>query len=127
MIGSCAVVTNLGRKGTALMSGDDTLMARVAARMGLACSYQPSLGLTHFIKPSRLRLRVLVRTLVGHGRSFVVLERALGRQVVAPSAAWIIREMPLRLIYRVRCEGVRAGAVAWFWDWGYLRQARMPE
>ena len=108
------------------MSGEDALMARAANRLGFACSYQPSLGLTHFIKPSRLRPYVLASTLEGHGRSYVVLERVLGRPVEVRRAAWLLREMPLRLLYRVRCDGLLAGAVTWFWDWGYFRQARQP-
>jgi glycosyltransferase involved in cell wall biosynthesis len=119
--------SRLGRNGASLMSGEDTLMARAANRLGFACSYQPSLRLTHYIKPSRLRPHVLASTLEGHGRSYVVLERVLGRTVERPRAAWILREMPLRLLYRMRCEGLRAGAVTWFWDWGYLRQARRSE
>ena len=70
---------------------------------------------------------MLAATLEGHGRSYVVLERVLGRTVEVPRTAWILREMPLRLVYRVRCEGLRAGAVAWFWDWGFFRQARRPK
>lgn len=117
----------LGRNGTSLMSGEDSLMARAASRLGFACSYQPSLGLTHFIKMSRLRAHMLARIIEGHGRSYVVLERILGRPVATPRAAWIARELPLRLLYRLRGEGLRAGAIAWLWDLGYVRQARMPE
>jgi glycosyltransferase involved in cell wall biosynthesis len=114
----------LGRKGSVLMSGEDSLMARMANRLGFACSYQPSLRLVHYIKPSRLRPQVLARTLEGHGRSYVLLERVLGRSIESPGVSWILWEMPLRLLYRIKNQGLFAGALEWFWDWGYLREAR---
>ena len=36
----------LGRAGGALMSGEDTLMARAAWLAGYACSYEPALSLS---------------------------------------------------------------------------------
>jgi glycosyltransferase involved in cell wall biosynthesis len=118
---------SLGRRGSSLMSGDDALMARAAVRMGYACSYQPALKLTHFMKPSRLRMTALVRTLEGHGRSYVVLERVLGRPVQRPTLWWVVRELTMRYLFRVKTDGVAAGTVGWFWDVGYVRQARLPE
>jgi glycosyltransferase involved in cell wall biosynthesis len=118
--------TLLGRQGRILMSGEDTLMARAANLLGYSCSYQPRLKLTHFMKPSRLKASTLARTIEGHGRSYVVLERILDRPVDPPSLSWIVRELPLRLLHRVRYEGLATGAITWFWDIGYFREARRP-
>jgi len=120
----CRESERLGRNGTGLMSGEDSLMARAASRLGYACSYQPALKLTHFVKPRRLRPATLARTLEGHGRSYVVLERVLGRAVPRPSFHWICEQLVLRWLFRVRQDGVRAGTIAWFWDVGFIRQAR---
>ena len=109
----------LGRAGTALMSGEDTLMARAAHRAGFACSYQPALRLTHYIKASRLRTRYLAELLAGHGRSFVLLHRTLGK----PVDDLKVRTAVARLAYRVRTAG-RAGLVTWFWDLGYAAERR---
>ena len=109
------------------MSGEDALMARVATSLGYACSYQPDLKLRHFIKPWRLSLSVLSRTLVGHGRSFVVLERVLGRKVERPSLRWMTRELALRLLYWIRERGFAAGSISWCWHLGFMRQARRLE
>ena len=118
--------TLLGRRGALLLSGEDTLMARAANLLGYSCSYQPALKLTHFMKPSRLKVSVLARTIAGHGRAYVVLERILGRPIDVPGLSWIVRELPLRLYRRVQADGLATGAVAWFWDLGYFRQARRP-
>lgn len=114
----------LGRRGSGLMSGEDTLMARVANSLGFACSYQPALKLTHVMKPSRLRPSVLARTIEGHGRSHVVLERLLDRPVPRPSAWWMATQLPKRLLHRLRTHGFPAGVFAWCWDLGYVREAR---
>ncbi len=127
MVRSNSLALLLGRQGTSLMSGEDTLRARAANALGYACSYQPSLKLRHYIKPARLSPRVLSRTLEGHGRSYVVLERVLGRDVERPSLHWMARELVLRLLYRIRREGVAAGGVSWCWDIGFMRQARRSE
>jgi FkbM family methyltransferase len=109
----------LGRSGAALLSGEDTLFARAAHRAGFACSYQPSLRLTHFMKGSRLGVRYLARLLAGHGRSYVLLHRALGK----PVEDLKVRTAVARLAYRLRTAG-RAGFVTWFWDLGYAAERR---
>ena len=107
----------LGRKGKSLMSGEDTLMARVAWMSHYACSYQPSLRLSHYMKPRRLAVGVLLRTLIGHGRSYVILQRILGRPV-----GRLTLLTPISLLssycFRIRTAGIRAGSIMWFWDFG---------
>ena len=94
-------------------------MARAAHGLGFACSYQPSLVLTHFMKSSRLRVRYLARLLAGHGRSYVLLHRALGK----PVEDLKLRTAVARLAHRLRTAG-RAGFVTWFWDLGYAAERR---
>ena len=107
----------LGRAGGALMSGEDTLMARAAWLAGYACSYEPALKLEHVMKATRLGVLVLARTLYGHGRSYVILQRLLGRPAGNPG--WRTpAELVLSYVSRVKNEGLRAGTISWFWDVG---------
>lgn len=112
----------LGRKGTKLMSGEDTLFARIAVDAGYACSYQPSLRLFHFIRSSRVRFRVLARTLYGHGRSYVILEE-LSRRPIEPDKLWrMVLQLGSSAAYRLKTDGFTAGLIQWCWDWGAFRQ-----
>jgi GT2 family glycosyltransferase len=111
----------LGRAGHALLSGEDTLFARAANSLGYACSYQPDLKLTHYMKRNRLRWRYLSRILEGHGRSYVLLRRALGEDPKPITRA----ELLTRLRFRLRKDG-RIGLITWFWDVGYRAQANCP-
>jgi glycosyltransferase involved in cell wall biosynthesis len=110
---------NLGRSGTALLSGEDSLFARIANRLGYACSYQPSLKLQHFIKKGRLKLGYFARLIKGHGHSYVVLQRVLGGPV--EQFGWPI--CIARLGYRLKTAGL-TGAMMWFWDIGYMKEAK---
>lgn len=110
---------NLGRSGTELLSGEDSLFARIANRLGYACSYQPSLKLQHFIKKGRLKLGYFARLIKGHGRSYVVLQRVLGGPV--ETFGWPV--CLARLLYRIKTAGV-TGIMMWFWDVGYMQEAR---
>ncbi|HZZ42171.1 MAG TPA: glycosyltransferase [Tepidisphaeraceae bacterium] len=113
----------LDRSGASgLMSGGDTLMARCAYRVGLACSYQPALKLTHVIKAGRLKMGYLLRILHGHGRSVVVLNRALG----VPLRKMGVVELVLRAGYRLATRGV-PGCIIYAWDWGYFLEGRVKK
>jgi glycosyltransferase involved in cell wall biosynthesis len=109
----------LGRSGSQLFSGDDALFARAAYRTGYCCSYQPQLRLTHFLKRSRFELKYLMRLMLGHGRSYVRLNRVLGK----PTAPLKMRTAVARLLHRVLRDGV-AGVITWFWDIGYALEKR---
>ncbi|HZZ42173.1 MAG TPA: glycosyltransferase [Tepidisphaeraceae bacterium] len=111
----------LGRAGKALLSGEDALFARAANALGYACSYQPGLKLTHYMKRGRLKWWYFCKILEGHGRSFVLLRRALGEKPKAITRMQLI----MRLKYRVKKEG-RLGLATWFWDVGYWAQASAP-
>jgi len=124
----------LGRKGTAsLLSCEDSLLARMAYRLGYWCSYQPSLRLYHYIPRSRLRVRYLVRLLYGLGRSYIILERVLGKPLdgsrVTIYSFSIYAAMLRRLLGRLLHHQL-PGLIMWSWDVGYLtelwRQHRRP-
>ena len=114
----------LGRKGSALLSGEDSLFARVANRLGYSCSYQPSLKLSHFMKESRLKYHHLSRTLEGHGRSFVILQTVTGKTTEALGFFRVCYILSRRLFGRVRRLGLRAGVIQWFWDYGFVQESR---
>lgn len=71
----------LGRKGRSMLACEDSLLARMAYRLGYYSSYQPSLHFHHYLPSSRLRFHYLVRLLHGLGRSAILLERTLGSQL----------------------------------------------
>ncbi len=82
---------SIGQVGTKnLMRGEDSLLMRMAHRVGLACSYQPTLWGIHHLDNRRFRLRFLTRLLYGYGRSFVRLERIFGNELPPLTAknAW---------------------------------------
>jgi FkbM family methyltransferase len=117
------IAGDLGRKGGQLSSCEDALFARVTNRLGYACSYQPSLKLSHYMKPSRLSFAQLLRTVQGHGQSFVTLQRVLGKpttEFTFLSKWWLLSK---RFFLRILAFGLRAGFIEWFWDWGFVRES----
>ena len=114
----------LGRSGGALMSGEDSLMAHAAYRLGYSCSYQPKLKLSHAIHKGRTTFSRFAKTVEGHGRSQAVLRTVKGQRVVKPSLIGIARHLGLRYFEHVYLHGIGAGTVNWFWDYGYLLEAR---
>jgi glycosyltransferase involved in cell wall biosynthesis len=127
LIGSDSMAGRLGRRGSALLSAEDTLLARIANRLGYACSYQPSLKLLHFIKPSRLVASHLARNLEGQGRSFVMLRRIQGKPVENYTMVQSVHFLFRRFFSRVKQMGLRTGSIHWFWDLGYLKECRAKE
>ena len=120
----------LSRRGGSFIAGEDTLLARLAYGLGYACSYQPSLCLTHFIKGARMDVRNLAKTIYGVAQGYVINERLCGRPPAEVSWFAALVELGARFRYRVRQKGWGHGALEWFWDLGYFRQlrasARMP-
>ena len=108
----------LDRSGDDILSGSDSLLARCAYRLDLACSYQPALQLDHFIKCERMQADYLRRLLVGHGRSYVLLHRALGKRARRLFAVELFARLPWRLIKHGRC-----GRLWWEWDRGYYLES----
>jgi glycosyltransferase involved in cell wall biosynthesis len=114
----------LGRSGGNWMSGEDSLIAHAAYRLGYACSYQPCLILQHWMKAERLSFRTLARTLAGHGRSQVVLQIVKGQPVSRRAFPGVIRHLAASYYMHVRKTGLSAGTVNWCWELGYASQCR---
>ena len=106
----------LGRKGNALMSGEDTLLARVSYTLNLKCSYIPALRLEHFIPPRRTKFIYMCKVLFGHGLSFYTLQKIYGERHFNISKKYIAKKM----IHRFATKG-KAGIVRTFWEIGYRR------
>jgi glycosyltransferase involved in cell wall biosynthesis len=110
----------LDRKGkSGLLSSGDSLIMRGCHDLKLQCSYQPSLRLWHHLDPGRFRFRYLFRLLFNYGRSYVLLERALGKEI-APErfkkAVSLAKKIPR----------TREKACLLAWQWGYYVESRNP-
>ncbi len=108
----------LGRKGKALLSGEDSLLSRIAHILGLEVGYRPQLRLGHHITAGRLKLRYLARLMSGHGRSYVALARIQGECFDPPPP--LGRKVLIRnFVHRCRMEGAGHALGMLFWDRGY--------
>ena len=122
-----AAAQALGRKGGSLLACEDSLLARMAYRLGYSCSYQPSLRLYHHIKASRLRLRYLWRLMYGLGRSYVLLERVLGKPLEGTARTINTASISVALAKRFLGRLLHyqlAGPILWAWDAGFFIELR---
>ncbi len=116
----------LGRKGNwSLLSCEDSLLARLAYRAGYSCSYQPALRMHHYLPASRFTVKYLVRLLYGLGRSYILLDRILGKPLsgtpesvntLSVTAALLRRFLGRVLHFQI------AGLIMWSWDLGELTE-----
>ncbi len=108
----------LGRKGKkGLLSAEDSLMMRGAFSLNLHCAYQPRLKLWHHIDPNRLNFRYFLRLLYNYGRSYVILERSLGKQVEPANKKYLARLL-------TNFPKSREKACKLAWEWGYFVESR---
>ncbi|MCC7253457.1 glycosyltransferase [Hyphomicrobium sp.] len=117
------VVGRLGRSGAMLMSGEDSLLSRIAHRMGFECGYRPQLHLKHHITKRRLTYSYLRRLLQGQGYCFVLIETISGRAVANPPA----RETKMlaeNFMHRWSKNGLIEAVGMIYWDRGYLQALR---
>ncbi len=112
----------LGRRGSNMISGEDTLLTRSAAQCGLGCAYEPSLGCRHRLASNRFRPAALARLLVGMGRSHAKLNRLCGQR--SPSWPRAIFTLAGALLNRLRRSGPRAGLLEWLFDWGWMLESK---
>lgn len=125
LVGESAIARKLGRTRQSYICGEDSLLARCAYQQGYACSYQPTLSLTHFIRSQRLQPKILAKTIEGVARGWVICETVFGTtDFPRISVGTMLRELVARFRHRCRLRGLKAGSVEWFWDVGYLRQVR---
>ena len=91
-------VRALGRRGRAgLYCGEDNLMMRSAAQLGMKSSYQPRLSLIHHMPKSRFRVGYMLRLLYWFGRSDVLLNRILWGEFLKPDPRPLWRTIPGRI------------------------------
>ena len=112
----------LGRNGDALMSGEDTLLARVSYSLDLKCCYIPLLRLEHWIPLKRTKFIYMCRILFGHGSSFYTLQKVYGEEHYTITKRYIAKKM----IYRFATKG-RSGIARTFWEIGYRKASRRGE
>jgi glycosyltransferase involved in cell wall biosynthesis len=112
----------LGRKGKqGLLSSEDSLIARGAYHLGLSCSYQPKLKLTHHLDPKRFQFLYIMKLVFCYGRSNILLDRALS-EIVPPMS---IKEVYDFAIPRIESRWEQANSIKHFlctlaWDIGYI-------
>jgi glycosyltransferase involved in cell wall biosynthesis len=109
----------LGRQGKALMSGEDSLISRIAHRLGFLVGYRPQLKLNHHITAGRLRLNYLARLMEGHGRSYVVLQHLCGNTLPSFEPDQVRKILISNFHFRRRQQGLNQAIGMYFWDKGY--------
>lgn len=116
--------SSLGRIGGDLLSGEDSLISRIADKLGYQGGYRPQLHLKHNIVAPRLTLAYLRKLLVGHGKSHVTLEALCGRLPDPVARERRTRHIVGNALHRLRVEGPRTALGMIFWDMGFVEQAR---
>lgn len=111
----------LGRVGTSLGSGEDSLITRVAYRMGLQAGYRPELVLEHVVPANRLRWSYLKKLIAGQAFSEAVLDNLDGQW---PEAAKIndrgsLLEAAVRFARRSISLGLAEAIGMSVWDTSY--------
>jgi len=115
----------LGRNGGKKFAGEDSVLARLSYPLGYACSYQPALKLTHFIRSERLRARAIFDVIEGIGRSYVLIEILLNNGTFKSEgtvAGW--KHVWNCAQSRAAKYGWKAGLLETGWDVGFMRQVR---
>lgn len=111
----------LGRTGTQLLAGEDSLLSRFAHTAGYLCGYRPELVLRHHIGPGRLEWRYLARLMKGHGTSYVRLARINGEPLEPRGSFSVPWQLTKNFLWRLRRESLMAAIGHLFWDAGYYR------
>ncbi|MDD9908819.1 MAG: glycosyltransferase [Ahrensia sp.] len=120
----------LGRTGSQLLSGEDSLISRLADKLGYLCGYRPQLKLHHFMEARRLSWSYLTKLMKGHGISYVRLARVNG-ETFEPVSHWPARkQMVKNFLFRTKTKGIDDAFMHLFWDSGFyqeVRQGKNPE
>lgn len=110
---------SLGRSGKQLLSGEDSLLSRLAHRCGFKCGYRPELKLRHHIEARRTTWGYLFRLMRGHGVSYVRLGRISGAKFEAVEQAVAQRTIRKNFFYRMSKDGVVNAIMHVPWDQGF--------
>jgi glycosyltransferase involved in cell wall biosynthesis len=110
---------SLGRRGTALSSGEDNDINLTLLRAGWELAYLPQLRLTHVIPAERLTLAYQKRIARASFRDFVRVLEHHGIRPWPAIAPWSVSLRALRSWFRYRVWSSPAQQVRW---WGALGQ-----
>jgi glycosyltransferase involved in cell wall biosynthesis len=112
----------LGRKGNqGLLSSEDSLLARGSYELGLSCSYQPKLKLTHHLNSQRFELIYMIKLGYSYGRSNILLDRALAIPVQPMSLSDLIGFILPRVRHRQKeAQSIQHFLCTFAWDLGYI-------
>jgi len=118
----------LGRAGTALGSGEDSLFSRIAHRLGYEVAYRPELKLDHVVGSERLTWRYLFALVAGQARAQVTLNRICKTPAPPPPPRWREPDLTVRrFISRLRTPGLHEAITHVAWDRAFWRAQRQPE
>jgi glycosyltransferase involved in cell wall biosynthesis len=112
----------LGRVGSQLGSGEDSLFSRIADQLGYQVAYRPELSLEHVISRDRLTVSYLFKLIEGQARSHVLLEAISGRLAGAPRPNWFALHLLRRFLSRLRNPGLHEAISHIWWDIGYYSE-----
>lgn len=115
---------DLGRKGSQLLAGEDSLLSRFTYVLGLKNGYRPELELYHFMEAHRLKWSYIVKLFEGHGLSHVRLGRLCGQEFEAMSWIDSVKMRFKNFLYRLKKGGFVHAYAHFFWDRGYFSELR---
>ncbi|WP_349372033.1 glycosyltransferase [Salinarimonas sp.] len=116
----------MGRSGKNLMSGEDSFISRIAHCLGYKVGYFPQMALDHVISSRRLELGYLLRLMIGHGRSYVVLHEIVHGHKPARFDRFPTKLLYKDVVYLLRTFGLVEGVIKGLWQYGYYRQCVGP-
>ena len=110
----------MGRNGSLLGSGEDSLFTRAAFRMGLKAGYRPELSLEHVIADERLRWAYLKRLIEGQARGEAVLDHLDAQWPDVPGLSKGKAGRLVRFLRRAATTGLPEAIGMTAWERGYL-------
>jgi glycosyltransferase involved in cell wall biosynthesis len=112
----------LGRTGDALLSGEDSLISRIADQMGYCVGYFPDLRLTHAMPADRLTREYIFKLLEAQGRTHVILEMIAGREPEQRPSGRLWTTLARRFMHRMKSPGLAEARGHLHWDRGFFQE-----
>jgi len=128
MIERAAGDGGLGRSGTSLASGEDSLISRIAAKLGYRVAYAPALALDHVIEARRLTFGYALKLVRAQAQSRVIIDRITDTPELeaAPPEGRDRYFLFRRFVSRLRSTDIREAISHIYWDLGYWEAQRAP-
>lgn len=126
-VNNASAASGLGRTGGQLLSGEDSLLSRMGSLLGYKIGYRPDLRLRHYITSPRLKLKYLKRLMEGHGRSYVNLERIMGRTIEPLPKGQSLPRIVSNFRHKRKQNGIRHALLDIYWDKGFIAQSRLQD